>query len=488
MNVIRANRFAVFFTILGLGALALGGAYYATNLKGAGAEMPRKTLDDYLRDGEKYFERGEYQEAVISYEKAAGLQEDNREVLMGLGEALAVTQDLEKAEESYRKAMDLGGDTSAACVELARVMISQGKLSEAKELVERESTGSQDERLLDLKRQMTVEAPAFSLPSGSYDSYQLLTLAEPVKGAVVYYTLDGTEPGADSEAFRGDLVLADPEITLTARAINAMGYQSDTVTMSYRITAPVTEYEPLNYQEGEMLHRALFNSSGGRPIYSYDLAKLRELCIVGTGYSYTQTELQGAVFTENKWKSGNRSGAGTGSIRAPGFLGFCPFLKTLNIAFQSNFDISVLAGCTQLEELSLINDGITDISALSSLTGLKRLSLGWNEITDISVLSGMKELRSLGLWNNQISDITPLSGLKELRTLDVSGNQLTDASVCGELPELTELWVRRNRIQDLSFTDRLEDLRVLMAGENPVTEYGRLKIRANDLSFTDLTE
>ena len=112
----------------------------------------------------------------------------------------------------------------------------------------------------------------------------------------------------------------------------------------------------------------------------------------------------------------------------------------------------------------------------------------WNEITDISVLSGMKELRSLGLWNNQISDITPLSGLKELRTLDVSGNQLTDASVCGELPELTELWVRRNRIQDLSFTDRLEDLRVLMAGENPVTEYGRLKIRANDLSFTDLTE
>ena len=135
MNVIRANRFAVFFTILGLGALALGGAYYATNLKGAGVEMPRKTLDDYLRDGEKYFERGEYQEAVISYEKAAGLQEDNREVLMGLGEALAVTQDLEKAEESYRKAMDLGGDTSAACVELARVMISQGKLSEAKVLV-----------------------------------------------------------------------------------------------------------------------------------------------------------------------------------------------------------------------------------------------------------------------------------------------------------------------------------------------------------------
>ena len=488
MNVIRANRFAVFFTILGLGALVLGGAYYATNLKGAGAEMPRKTLDDYLRDGEKYFERGDYQEAVISFEKAADLQEDNREAQMGLGEAFAVTQDLEKAEEAYRKVMDLGGDTSAACVELARVMISQGKLSEAKELVERESADSKDERLLDLKRQMTVEAPVFSLPSGSYDSYQLLTLAEPVKGAVVYYTLDGTEPGTDSEVFRSDLVLADPEITLTARAINAMGYQSEAVTMNYQITAPVTEYTPSNYEEGYMLRRALYNSTGDRPIYSYDLAKLRELCIVGSGSSESQADLLGAVFTEREWKAGNMTSTGTGQINAPGFLGFCPYLKTLNIAFQSGFDPGVLSGCTQLEELSLINDGITDITALSNLTGLKRLSLGWNEITDISALSGLGELRSLGLWNNQISDLSPLSGMKELRILDVSGNQLSDASICGELPALTELWVRRNRITDLSFTDRLEELRVLMAGENPVTEYGSLKMRANDFSFTDLTE
>lgn len=489
MNVIRANILAAFFIIVGIGALLLGGAYYKMNAGGISGEMPQKTLEDYLRDGEKYFERGDYREAVISYEKAAGMEEDSREALMGLGEAFAVTQDLESAEQTYRKVMELGGDTSDAAVSLARVMISRGRLEEAKELVERESENSDNERLQDLKRLMEVGAPSFSLPSGSYDSFQFLTMPEPVKGAVTYYTTDGTDPTENSEAFGDGLVLSDPEITLKARAVNAMGYMSEVVTMNYQITVPVTEYTPLNDQERRMLCGALYGSTNSHPIYTSDLAKLRELCVVADRYTRTQEVLRGAVFTGDEWSVSTSSfQEGEGTLDTLGFLSYCPFLKTLNIAYQVHFDPACLSGCTQLEELSLLHDGITDISALSSLTNLKRLSLGWNEITDLSPVASMGQLQSLGAWNNSISDITPVAGLKELRVLDVSGNQLTDASVCGELPELMELWIRNNRIADLSFTDRLLKLHTLMAAENPVTEYGNLKTRAGDFSVIDLTE
>ena len=142
-------------------------------------------------------------------------------------------------------------------------------------------------------------------------------------------------------------------------------------------------------------------------------------------------------------------------------------LNILGLLNNQINDISPLADLTNLNVLHLGNNQINDISPLASSTNLRFLHLGNNQISDISPLAGLTNLDYLNLQNNQISDISSLAGLIELNILNLQNNQISDISPLAGLAPNTHLNLSNNPIADWSPLDHIID--VIGRPELPIT-------------------
>jgi hypothetical protein len=77
-------------------------------------------------------------------------------------------------------------------------------------------------------------APAFSVNSGVYSTAQSLTLTDTTKGAVIYYTTDGSQPSTASAVYSGPITVSSSE-TVSAIAIAPGDGVSPPVSDSYTI-------------------------------------------------------------------------------------------------------------------------------------------------------------------------------------------------------------------------------------------------------------
>jgi alpha-tubulin suppressor-like RCC1 family protein len=97
----------------------------------------------------------------------------------------------------------------------------------------------------------TVEAPMMDPPPGAYAQAQSVMLASVTEGAVVYYTLDGSEPSVASSIFATPIAIAE-STTVRARAFKQGFAPSTTVTSSYligtaRVASPLFTPPPGHY-------------------------------------------------------------------------------------------------------------------------------------------------------------------------------------------------------------------------------------------------
>ena len=85
---------------------------------------------------------------------------------------------------------------------------------------------------------VTVAAPTFTPTTGTYTAVQSVTLATTTEGATIYYTIDGTEPTAESLIYQGAISVNE---TMTIKAIAILGENQSTVaTANYVINLPLT--------------------------------------------------------------------------------------------------------------------------------------------------------------------------------------------------------------------------------------------------------
>jgi alpha-tubulin suppressor-like RCC1 family protein len=82
--------------------------------------------------------------------------------------------------------------------------------------------------------QGTVAAPTIEPPTGSYGAAQSVTLASATPGAVIRYTLDGTEPGVTSPIFAAPIWIDRTQL-LMARGYKESWTPSSTATAEYTI-------------------------------------------------------------------------------------------------------------------------------------------------------------------------------------------------------------------------------------------------------------
>jgi Chitobiase/beta-hexosaminidase C-terminal domain/IPT/TIG domain len=79
-----------------------------------------------------------------------------------------------------------------------------------------------------------VATPTFSPAGGPYTGPQTVTINESTSGAIVYYTLDGTAPSANSTLYAGPVSISQTA-TLSAIAVAAAFADSPIVTATYTI-------------------------------------------------------------------------------------------------------------------------------------------------------------------------------------------------------------------------------------------------------------
>ncbi|SET41658.1 Tetratricopeptide repeat-containing protein [[Clostridium] aminophilum] len=452
------------------------------------AKPAEKTISDYLGEGQKYLENDDYREAMVCYENAIAMDEQNPEAVSGLARTYEGTDNFRKAEAMYEKALELKPDDADTILSLAQAYIQNGKREEAKKLLAEKADSTRDDRIRQMLSQTDVESPVANLPSGNYDAYQVLTLDIP-ENAIVYYTTDGKKATSKSKIYEDGILITQPETHINAVAFNVYGYQSEPLSLDYTITAP---NEPVSVNDPD-LEMILRNASGREngPLMTADLAGIRELYIIGPDAYEKKDSLRQYRFSE--WeirKTGEtmRADDYQGDIRDYSSLRYCTNLTTLCIAYQDHPDLTAISSLSGLKNLSLMKNHLTDITPIAGLTGLEQLNLGWNDLTDIHAVSGLQTLTSLGIWGNHITDLSPLGSLTGLTYLDFSDNEVSDVSALEAMTDLKELWMAGNRLTDISVTDSMPYLEVLMAGGNSIENYGKLEKRLFDMNQTDLME
>jgi hypothetical protein len=137
--------------------------------------------------------------------------------------------------------------------------------------------------------------PLLSLASGTYSSAQSLSISDPISGATIYYTTDGSRPSVSSTTYTGPITVSSTE-TINALAL-APGYITSAVaTAAYIINsahvvelswdAPSSATDPV---AGYNIYRATGDSSSYQLLNSSidtETTYMDSTVLSGTSYTY----------------------------------------------------------------------------------------------------------------------------------------------------------------------------------------------------------
>lgn len=431
----------------------------------------RAEVRNNIEAGNRYLEELDYERAIASYQQALEIDPKNVEANLGLAEAYDSNQMPGYAEAVYQAMLDRDDTQTDAYVKLAELYMRLDRLEEARELLDTAADKVEDEEITVLRTITRPEPPSVSHEEGAYEERIRVELTPAEATHTIYYTLDGTEPTAESPVYTEPLILRNGETTIRAIAMNSMGYSSDIAVYTFDIQIEdvlVTLEEPVI----ERIIRNKLQLSYDEPIYNDDIEQITEIYIVGN--QVQAGENASSVFLEEDQYSVDgrsyRPSYDRGEIATLNDLRYMPFLERVAVAYQPQLDVSGLAACGSVRELSLVGDGLgnSDLGVLGRMSQLTKLNLGWNSISDISSLSGLSNLTVLSLWGNEISSIQPIGGLTQLVYLDFSDNQVSDIQAVAGLVNLQQLWMYHNQISDIGAVSGLGALQVLMVRDNPI--------------------
>lgn len=467
-------------------ALVMTAVGFAAMSVPANNKPEEKDAHHYVSRGDIYYRDGEFEMALVSYQKALEIDAENTAALHGQALSNSALGYTEEAIADYEKLAAAVPEDAEIQLERVNAMIVAGYLDEAKATLEGLMVTFDNKKMEQLYQQMTVAAPKADLQSGVYDSYQILNLTSDNPNATIYYTTDGSEPHSGSSVYTENLIISAPSTVFKVRCINYLGYESEVIELDYTITVPVEQIMKRDYSSFGNAVREVLGRGYNQPVYNYEVAQITSLYIIGDGYYQNPdtTTFYGNSYYPSNYAShySDRGNADLGNLK------YLPFLETLVVCWQDNVSLQSIAELQYLKNLSLLNNHISDISPLSKLTGLEKLALGWNNIRDISPLKGMENLVSLGLWNNQIKDISAVSQLTQLQYLDIANNQIASLDAVADLHNLQEFWANGNQITSLSPLDSDGVLRILMIADNPLEDFETWKDAHPNLVRTDILD
>jgi N-acetylneuraminic acid mutarotase len=156
--------------------------------------------------------------------------------------------------------------------------------------------------------------PTFSVPSGTYTSFQTVSLSDATPGATIYYTIDGTTPTTGSNVYNGPIGIVT---TVTLQAVaTAGGYSISNVgSATYMLNLPTAAMPTFSVADGTynspqtvtisdstpgavIYYQINGYASTGSPVYSGPITVLTSETIraMATAKNYFPSGMAGATY------------------------------------------------------------------------------------------------------------------------------------------------------------------------------------------------
>ncbi len=402
-----------------------------------------------LKNADSLYESKQYKEALESYLDAMEKEPKDTDARLG---AVKCQINL----ENYNAAME-GLDILAQIDPYAEEMYELYQT-----ISEKENNYNAIRSGISLAKKYNVESmiskipsePKISLPEGSYDSKQTVTLTCEDPDAKIYYDMsminaDGTH------TIHAEEVLYDDAITIYSGTTNIYFYSvkdgipSETASAKYDVDY---EGKPVKFKDAvfEKLIRATLDRPTGK-ITDKELEEVQEIRF------YDLTNIEG----DNFWN--NQSAY---QIKTLEDLEFLPNLQTLYMEYQDGIkDYSPLKKCRYLTSLSWEDSKIknldflkytpkllyfrtsqvrdlTDISALKKCPDLRTISLYSTKLKNVGIIKDLKNLTDISLADKYIKKEI-IGGIDNLRYLGIYGFNF-DRDYVSKLTNLTSLDIMRN--------------------------------------------
>ena len=201
-----------------------------------------------IRKGYNAIQSRDYAAAERYFERAVIKDKSRPEAYVGYAEIYIDQDDLDGAEEVFQDAIQ----TQPSNVKLYQAAIDfymdteqTGKISELLQNCE-------DETVLNAVADYISSAPEFSPEEGTFEEVQEITLTSETKGDI-YYTLDGSDPSAESGTkYTEPILLQDEgEFEIRAVAVNSKGIPSVISSGTYTIQFPIVDAPAVTPSTGQ---------------------------------------------------------------------------------------------------------------------------------------------------------------------------------------------------------------------------------------------
>lgn len=201
-----------------------------------------------IRKGYNAIQSRDYAAAERYFERAVIKDKSRPEAYVGYAEIYIDQDDLDSAEEVFQDATQ----TQPSNVKLYQAAIDFymdteqiGKISELLQNCE-------DETVLNAVADYISSAPEFSPEEGAFEEVQEITLTSET-GGDIYYTLDGSDPSAESGTkYTEPILLQDEgEFEIRAVAVNSKGIPSVVSSGTYTIQFPIVDAPAVTPSTGQ---------------------------------------------------------------------------------------------------------------------------------------------------------------------------------------------------------------------------------------------
>ena len=201
-----------------------------------------------IRKGYNAIQSRDYTAAERYFERAVIKDKSRPEAYVGQAEIYIDQDDLDSAEEVFQDAIQ----TQPSNVKLYQAAIDFYMDTEQAAKISALLQNCEDETVLDAVADYISSAPEFSPEEGTFEEVQEITLTSET-GGDIYYTLDGSDPSAESGTkYTEPILLQDEgEFEIRAVAVNARGIPSVVSSGTYAIQFPIVDAPAVTPSTGQ---------------------------------------------------------------------------------------------------------------------------------------------------------------------------------------------------------------------------------------------
>ena len=223
-----------------------------------GAIAP-KLYDKYLNTGIKYLMDGQYEEAILAFDKAIKIEPKTTEARVYQAKAYVGNEEFDKAVEVLEEAQTIDITNEELLKEILEILneidsdIAYEFLDRFIQAVGKDNISQEINDILNSANEIPSEPVANPSPGTYVGPISVKLKLDKLKvGHSYYYTLDGTHPNKGSEKYRGQIEITE-STTIKIIGYNKNDESTDVITLEYIIDKNILEDVKDSIAEGETL-------------------------------------------------------------------------------------------------------------------------------------------------------------------------------------------------------------------------------------------